>query len=82
VHLSFSLAISPTSSGFEFSVSGALFVVLNPAPNLKVLGLLQVKKYHLTSNILQVSCLAAKALYVVHTGYRVLLLDLCSASPF
>jgi len=52
VHLSFSLAISPTSSGFEFSVSGALFVVLNPAPNLKVLGLLQVKNYHLTSNIL------------------------------
>ncbi|XP_066321397.1 zinc transporter ZTP29-like isoform X5 [Miscanthus floridulus] len=31
---------------------GALFVVLNPAPNLKVLGLLQVKNYHLTSNIL------------------------------
>jgi hypothetical protein len=28
----------------EFSVSGALFVVLNPAPNLKMLGLLQVKK--------------------------------------
>jgi hypothetical protein len=33
----------------EFSVSGALFVVLNPAPNLKMLGLLQVKKTRVTS---------------------------------
>jgi hypothetical protein len=44
-----------------------LFVVLNPAPNLKVLGLLQVKNYQVTSNIL-FDCLAAKALYVVHSN--------------
>jgi hypothetical protein len=58
-------------------------VVLNPAPNLKVLGLLQVKNLSINFKYpLRVGCLSAKALYAVQTDCRVLLLDLCSAFPF
>jgi hypothetical protein len=45
-----SLCHFPTLEAPIFCFSGALFVILNPTPNLKMLGLLQVISFVLYSN--------------------------------